>query len=487
MLKTDVFTPSRFTGKGRITLRGEEISYNTVSEDNVFYDDEGKPIASIFSYSYFRSGVEDIKPRPVLFGFNGGPGTSSMMVHVGFLGTKRVKYGDADDYALPLSPYESCDNDQCLLDIADLVLIDPVGTGFGRLLDESKKDLFYGIEPDAEAILTFIQAWLARYNRWQSPKYLVGESYGCTRASTVAGMGSLTGSDRAYSVAFDGIIMIGNTVTVGKYFQDQSPVYPAILAFPTLAAVNWYHNKPSDKSLEEFVEEAKQFADTEYLQSLYKGKRLTGDAREHIIERVIYYTGVSEEYLEKRELFLDDVEYRNQVTRNKNRSVSRLDGRITRPLHIPGLSEEKWGIRDDGAEGKYNPFFQAVLCGEVFPLLGIKWDRNFVNSSSLWDDWNNDIKGQNTSESLSSAMRRIPTMRTFFINGWYDICTQMGILYYTLDHSDLPMDRVFVKGYEAGHMAYLGEENIKAVTDDMYAFIKGGDPTKKRIQTTFED
>ncbi len=480
MLKTDIFTPSRFTGEGSITLRGKEIPYHTVSEDNVFYDDDGKAIASIFSYSYFRSDVEDVKNRPVLFGFNGGPGTSSMMVHVGFLGTKRVKYADeVDGDPIPLPPYESTDNAQCLLDIADLVLIDPVGTGFGRLLDETKKDLFFGIEPDAESILTFIQMWLARYNRWQSPKYMMGESYGCTRASTVAGMGSSTGSDRAYSVTFDGIIMVGNTVTLGTHFGDKSEIYPAVLAFPTFAAVNWYHNKPADQTVEEFVAEAKQFADTEYLLALYKGKTLVGDDREHIIERVIYYTGVSREYLEKRSLFLESVESRSQVARNKGRAVSRLDGRLTRPLHASGLSEEKWGPRDDGAVGKYNAFFQSVLCGEVFPLLGIKdWDRNFVNSHSLWASWNNDIKGQNTSESLSSAMRRTPTMRTFFVNGWYDICTQIGILYYTLDHSDLDMDRVFVKGYKAGHMAYLGEENIQEVTDDMYTFMTGGNPTK---------
>ncbi len=479
LLKTDIFKPSRFTGEGSITLRGKEIPYHTVSEDNVFYDDEGEPIASIFSYSYFRSDVEDTKSRPVIFGFNGGPGTSSMMVHVGFLGTKRIKYGEVDDDGTPLPPYESVDNDQCLLDIADLVLIDPVGTGFGRLIDESKKDLFYGIEPDAEAILTFIQTWLARYNRWQSPKYLIGESYGCTRASTVAGMGSLSGSDRAYSVAFDGIVMIGNTVNMGTHFGDKSPVYPAVLAFPTLAAVNWYHNNPSEQTVEEFVSEAKEFADTEYLQALYKGNNLEGEAREKIIEKIMYYTGVSREYLEKRELVLEAVEYRSEVAKNKKRAVSRLDGRITRPLHASGLNEDKWGPRDDGAVGKYNPFFQSVLCGEVFPLLGIeKWDRNFVNSHSLWGNWNNDIKGQNTSESLSSAMRRTPTMRTFFVNGWYDICTQIGILYYTLDHSDLPRDRIFVKGYKAGHMTYLGEDNIQEVTDDIYAFIKGEDPTK---------
>ncbi|MGI6621335.1 MAG: S10 family peptidase [Bacillota bacterium] len=478
ILKTDVFTPSRFTGKGSITLRGVEVPFHTVSEDNVFYDDEGKPIASIFSYSYFRSDVENVDSRPVIFAFNGGPGTSSMMLHVALLGPKRVKYGDVDDDGLPLPPYESCDNPQCLLDIADIVMVDPVGTGFGRLLDESKKSLFYGIEPDAEAFLTFVQAWLNRYNRWKSPKYLVGESYGCTRAATVVGMGSLSGSERAYSVTFDGLILIGNTVTVGKFFSDQLPVYSSVLAFPTLAAINWYHNRPSDQMVEEFVAEARQFADTEYLLALYQGESLDKETRERIIERVMYYTGVSREYLEKRALFVEDTEFRREVIRHKGRSVARLDGRITRPLYTPLLDEDKWGIYDDAAEGKYNPFFQSVLCGDVFAMLGIKTNRNFVNSHSLWRKWKYGIKGMNTSRSLSAAMRRTPTMRVFFINGWYDICTQIGILYYTLNHSGLPKDRVFVKGYPAGHMTYLGEDNIQAVADDMYTFITGGDPTR---------
>ncbi|MBR4879592.1 MAG: hypothetical protein IKU13_07165 [Clostridia bacterium] len=478
LLKTDVFTPSRFTSEGVIELRGNKVPYHTVCEDNVFYDNEGKAIASIFSYSYFRSDVEDVKNRPVMFCFNGGPGTSSMMVHAGFLGTKRLKYGECDDIGLPLPPYESVDNAQCLLDICDLVIIDPVGTGFGRLLDESKKDMFYGIEQDAEAILTFIQKWLAKYNRWQSPKYMCGESYGCTRASTVAGIGSAGASDRAYSIAFDGLILIGNTVTNGDHFGAPKQIYPAVLAFPTLAATHWYHNHPSEQTVEEFVAEAKQFADTEYLLALYQGERFQGEAREKMIEKIMYYTGVSREYLIKRELVVEDVEFRGEVCRKQGKSVARLDGRITRPLYS-GMEEAKWGMRDDPAVGKYDPFFQSVLEGELFPQLGIvDFDRNFVNSHSLYLSWNNTIKGRNTAQCLNAAMTRVPGMRTFFVNGWYDICTQIGILYYTLDHSGLPMDRIFVKGYKAGHMAYLGEDLIQELTDDMYNFIKGEDPTK---------
>ena len=477
---SDVFKPSRFESKGSITLRGVNINYHTVCEDNVFYDETGKPLASVFSYSYFRDGVADIKKRPVIFAFNGGPGTSSMMVHIGFLGTTRIKYGNIDDGSIPLPPYESCDNPQCLLDIADLVLVDPVGTGLGRLLDEESYSKFYGIEEDAEALLAFIQMWLARYNRWQSPKYLCGESYGCTRAAVAAGLGSIHGSARAYSMAFDGIIFIGNTVTNSKYFAEDMKIYPAVLAFPTLAAANWYHNHPSDQSVEDFVAEAKRFADTEYLLALYRGESLVGEEREHIIERVMYYTGVGRDYLVTRNLHLEDEDFRSEVARKLGKSVARLDARITRPLYEKEVEEHTIGRWDDPSEGKYNPFFQSVLLGELFPKLGIKdFDRTFVSTAHLDAKWNHNTKERTTAQHLAAAMRRIPGMRAFFINGWYDICTQIGILYYALDHSSLPMDRVFVKGYPSGHMAYLGEDNIEAVTSDMRTFIMGQDPTRK--------
>ena len=197
-----------------------------------------------------------------------------------------------------------------------------------------------------EAFLTFVQAWLARYNRWKSPKYLVGEKLRLHTGYHCCRHGFSRGPDRAYSVTFDGLVLIGNTVSVGKYFMQGLQIYPAVLALPTLAAVNWYHNRPSDQTVEEFVAEAKQFADTEYLLALVPGKvPRKEEIRERIIDRAMYYTGVSREYLEKRALFVDDVEFRREVIRHKGRSVARLDGRITRPLYAPLLDEEKWGIR----------------------------------------------------------------------------------------------------------------------------------------------
>ncbi len=478
LLRTDVFEPLRFTSEGnKLTVNGKSLTYNTVSEDNVFYDDDGKAIASMFTYSYFRTDIEDNTNRPVIFCFNGGPGTSSEMVHTGYVGPTRLKYAkDIDDPATPLPPYESVDNEYCLLDVADLVVIDPVGTGFGRLIDQSKKDLFLGIEPDATSFNTMIQKWLDRYERWKSPKYLMGESYGCTRATTIVGMSTFGDQDRAYGTAFDGVILIGNTVTGGQSFHANKPVFEGVLSIPTLAAVHWYHHHPSTQKLEDFVYEATNYANDEYLRMLMKGEAMTDEEKESVIEKLGYYTGVSREYLEARNLVIEDVTYRSEVCKTEGKSVSRLDGRITRPLYELGLSNDTWGVKDDPAPGKYDPFFEGVLRGDVFKKLNIKTDRSFMNSSRFYESWNNNIKDRNTAQCLADTMRRMPTMRAFFINGWYDLCTETGILWYTLNHSNFPKDRIYFKGYESGHMAYLGEKNVKLVCDDIRKFVTGKAP-----------
>lgn len=473
--KPDSFKPARFEAEGSITLNGKTIPYRTVAEDNVFYDAAGKPIASIFSYSYFRSDVEETKSRPVIFGYNGGPGSSSMYVHAGFLGARRIVYGEVDrPTALP--PYEVIDNPDCLLDIADVVLVDPVGTGYGVLLDEEHGKDFFGIEEDAEALLTFIEQWMHRYNRWLSPKYLVGESYGCTRSAVAAGMAATSGRERSYGIAFDGIVMIGNTVTVGKYFGRELPVERPVICFPTFAALNWYHNHPTEQSLEEFVYEAKAFADTEYLLALYKGESLQGEEREHIIERLMYYTGVSRSYLEDRNLSIDAPTFRSEVAREKGYAVARFDGRITRPFYTPKLVEDKVGLWDDASSDRYGPYFFGALTGDILPRMGVKLDRQYVSSAGAGMNWNREEKKGTTGEHLRNAMRRTPGMRTFFANGWFDGATDCGHIFYTRDHAGLPNDRVCFKGYPSGHMIYIGEENIHNLCSDIRTFILGGTP-----------
>lgn len=474
-IKPDDFRPARFESEHSIELNGQIIPYRTVSEDNVFYNAEGKPAASIFSYSYFRTDVKDVSSRPVIFAYNGGPGSSSIYVHTGFFGTRRVSYGEPDRPSA-FGPYEVIDNPDCLLDVADLVLIDPVGTGYGMLLDEKEKDQFLGIEADAEALLNFIEAWCLRYKRGLSPKYLIGESYGCTRSATAAGIAAVGGKERAYGVAFDGIVMIGNTVTVGEYFGKNVPVEDSVIGFPTYAGVNWYHNHPYEQTVEEFVAEAKAFADEEYLLALYRGEALADEKKEEIIEKVSYYTGVSREYLIAHGLKIDDNDYRQEVLKKQGKAVSRYDGRITRPLLSPWKDEEQKALWDDATADRYDTYFYAALTGDILPYLNVSLDRTYVNMTMYYKDWNRESKSGTTGEHLRNAMTRRPGMRTFFANGWYDLCTEFGHVYYTVDHAGLPRDRVFVKGYRSGHMIYIGEENARELSQDIRAFVLGGKP-----------
>ena len=471
-IRPDQFEPLRFEAEHVITIRGQKIPFRVISEDNVFYDEQGKPVASVFSFSYFRSDVANPSARPVIFAYNGGPGSASMYVHAGFLGPRRITYGEPDRPSA-FGPYTVIDNPDCLLDIADLVLVDPVGTGYGMLLNEDAKDQFLGIEPDAEALLSFIESWTLRYQRGLSPKYLIGESYGCTRSAVAAGIAATNGKERAYGVAFDGIVMVGNTVTVGEYFGKGLPVESSVIGFPTYAGVNWYHNRPSDQSAEEFIMEAKAFADEDYVLALYKGEALEEEKKEEIIRKVTYYTGVSREYLVNHGLKIDDNDFRQEVLRKKGKAVSRYDGRVTRPLLEPWVDEEKKALWDDAMADRYDAYFYAALTGDLFPYLGIRSDRTYVNMTMYYKTWKKECEFGTTGEQLRNAMTRRPGMRVFFVNGWFDLCTETGFVFHTMNHAGLPKDRTFFKGYPSGHMIYIGEENIHVLCEDIRSFILG--------------
>ncbi len=480
-LDASTFVPQRFESDGVVEIKGQKIPYHTVSEDNVFYED-GKAIASIFSFSYFRSDVTDTTNRPVIFAFNGGPGSASMYVHAGFFGAKRIKY-DKVDRETSLPPYEVIDNPDSLLDIADIVCVDPVGTGFGLLLDESRDKDFFGIEQDANAFLYFVEMWLNRYNRFASPKYLAGESYGCTRCAVAAGMANGGwGKNRGFGLKFDGLVLIGNTVTVGKYFNREVMTEESVLFFPTFAGIHWYHNHPSNQSVDEFCYEAKDFADTEYLLALYKGDRLVGEERERIIEKLQYYTGVSRQYLVDNDLRIDEFGFRREVIKDKGLSVSRYDGRVTRPLIRPFKDEIADGEGRDATAQRYDGLFYGALRGTILPALNVKMDRQYLMFRGFEKDgkytWDTEEKGGTTGQRLREAMNGSFGMRVFFANGWYDDCTEIGMAFYTIDHAGLDHDRVFIKPYKSGHMIYISEENTQELSRDIRAFVEGKDPTK---------
>ena len=366
------------------------------------------------------------------------------------------------------------------MDEADIVVIDPVGTGYGVLLDDSHAKDFFGIEEDAEALLAFIEKWLRKYNRFNSPKYLAGESYGCTRCAVAAGIscGGM-GAKRGYGIKFDGLILIGNTVTVGKYFNEGVEVEHSVLYFPTYAAINWYHNHPSNQNVDEFALEAKKFADKEYLLALYKGEALVGEEKEKIIQKLMYYTGVSRQYLEMHALKIDEKGFRLEVVKDKGLSISRYDGRLTRPLVVPFAQEIEKQEGGDATAQRYDGFFYAALNGTILPSLNVKMDRQYLTFRNFWGDgtykWNTEEKGGNAFYRLREAMNGSRGMRVFFANGWYDDCTEIGMVYYTIDHAGLDHSRVFMKPYKSGHMIYISEENTKELAQDISKFIRGED------------
>lgn len=474
----DPFHPAHFHSDGTLQLNGQTVSYRTVSEDNVFYDDSGNAIASVFSFSYFRN-EENPSDRPVLFCFNGGPGSSSMLIHAGCFGTKRIAYPESVVEHPSLPPYKVIDNPNCLLDAADLVMVDPVGTGFARLLDPAAKEQFLGIEADAEALVVFIQHWLTKYHRWNSPRYLVGESYGCTRAVTAAAIACSNGKKDSYHLAFNGIICIGNTITTASYFNRGIPVEYAVEALPTMAAIHWYHHlSDSGIPLEEFVSKARQFADHDYLIALHKGIFLTDAEKAQLAEQLMYYTGVSEEYLEKRDFRLERISFCKEVLRKDKKVVSVYDGRFARQEFLPQIDEESGRFFSDASMARYGTACQAALHSAILPALGIHdFDRVYIASTSYGSElekaplWNFETERYHSADRLSFVMNAIPGMRLMFINGYYDLCTQTGVLRHTLSHAHVDPDRIHLKEYPSGHMAYIGEENVRDISNDIREFI----------------
>ena len=458
---------SRFTSKGEIVLRGERIPYHTVCEDNFFLADDGHPVATIFSYAYFRSDVQDPSTRPVLFCYNGGPGCGSLWVHLGLFGPRRLKLGKDELRISPTPPFELEDNPYCLLDMCDLVMVDPPDTGLGRLVDESAASDFFDADGDVRAMAMFIDQWLTRYHRHNSPVLLGGESYGTFRSAKL--VGELLGagplvreSPTILGISVSGIMLLGSA------FLEDLPVEKSVLNLMSMAATNHYHHPEGKPGLREFVDEAYDYAQGEYISALYWGDELSPEKKKAVAQKLAYFSGVNEEFWMSHNLRLNDMrEYMNLVLESEGKAVGYYDGRYTWPLSktFPNAN----GIADDAAMGQYTPGFQAAFA-LLRDELGITFDRSSKSlNMGINQLWNRKFKAS-PSQSLAGAMRRNRKLRVFFASGLYDLCTTAGNARYLASHSNLDMSRVKRGEYPSGHMAYLGEESMKLLCEDMREF-----------------
>ncbi len=462
-LQSEKFTPSVFRASGVVTIGGQEIPYNSVCQDNVLFDEAGEETGSMFTYSYFRSDVADVSLRPVVFFFNGGPGSGSLWLHAGLFGPIRMTFADDEAVNVPqVAPFYTVDNHLCLLDICDLVFIDPVGTGWGRLLNKEAASTFYGMDEDAESFKVLIHMWLSRYKRWGSPKYLLGESYGTVRAALLSD--KLGGQGKELSaVGLDGIILLGNAMgNAGPMLLFDAE--PALLALPTMAAANWYHNRPAGE-LKAFVDECYAFCENEYVLALFKGDALCDSEKQRIAEKVAHFSGLSVKEILKQNLRPDMTLSWQQLLADRGLEIGRLDGRYTMPFGTRSGTEAV-------ALSQYTPAFMSAMCGPIKDSLGIDFEREYYAITRRDGyEWKRESEHL-PYECLASSMRRNQNLRVMFATGYYDMACQIGQARYLATHGGYPQERVEIYEYPSGHMAYLGEESAAAFAGDTRRFIE---------------
>ena len=451
---------------------GQTIDYVATTGETYLYDKDDKPTAAIFSTSYVKAGKPDPK-RPVTFLFNGGPGSGSLWLHMGAFGPKRVLVpSDAKDDDAP--PYPIVDNPMSLLDVTDLVFIDPVGTGFSRTLGKTDPKEFWGVTADAKSIAQFIRIWLRDNGRWNAPKYLGGESYGTTRSAAV--VRELEGSYN--DVALNGVILISTILDFGAQAEVPGNEMPYIINLPSMTATAWYHNRLPDRpaDLGPLLAEARAFATGDYAAALLKGNKLEAQERAAVRARLARLTGLSETFLDRADLRVTPGRFYKELLRDRGLTVGRLDSRYT------GTDYDNAGEQPDndpsfyGIDGAYT----AAINSYVRSDLKLKMDRDYVTIGGVRDwDWR---IGQNRDSSiylnvapyLGQAMRENSGLRVFVGQGYYDFATPFFGAEFSLSRTGIPADRVSFHYYDAGHMMYVRDDDLTKLSTDIRAFIRAG-------------
>jgi len=460
----------KFVTSHRGVFDGLEVNYTATAEDTILKNGHGEPAGAIFSFSYVRQGVKDPTNRPVTFVFNGGPGSSSVWIHVGALGPYRVAF---DDVAHPqtVGPFRVVENPLSPLDATDLVFIDPVGTGFSRFVGNGKPEDFYGVEADGKATLNFIEQWLTKNRRWASPKFVIGESYGTVRAAVLAKLmgGGPSGGGVLPGVSLNGIAIVGTALS----FTAGDISTQGLL--PSLAATAWYHNKIDKKgrTFDAFMRDVREFDSTEYAVALYAGNRLPDNQRHAIASRLAAMTGLSEGFVLEHDLRISGHDFANELLRDQKTQVGQYDSRFT--LGSKGAANDP--VADDPAMGQYSAAFVAGFHQYIREVLQVAVDQPYqvISFSEVNSRWSWGPLGMLAShaEDLEAAMRRNPSMQLLVASGYYDLVTPFAQAEYVVGHTAIPADRVQYKTYESGHMVYLGEPAARAFVADIRKLVSG--------------
>ncbi len=447
----------------------EHFSYTVTTGMMPIRGEKGEKEADVFFMAYTRDEGADRATRPLMFSFNGGPGSASVWLHLGAVGPKRVQM--LDDGNLPAPPYRLVDNPESWLEHTDLVFIDPVGTGYSRSTKPELGKKFWGVKGDIESIGEFIRLYLTRYSRWTSPLFLVGESYGTTRAA------GLSDHLLDHGIALNGIVLVSSILHFQTASFSKGNDLPFVLFLPTYAATAWYHKRLApdlQDSLAATLAEVEHWAETEYAAALMRGDALTPEERADVVAKLARYTGLDSRYVEECNLRVEIFRFCKELLRAQRRTVGRLDSRI-KGLDALAVSETP---DFDPSMSAIRPPYTALFNDYVRNSLKYETDEEYYilggGIKNPWD-WNIDRMGYaDTSEALRAAFAKNPYMKLFVASGYYDLATPYFATEYTLAHMGLDpslRDNIKTAEYEAGHMMYIHTASLTKLKEDVSVFL----------------
>ncbi|RMF68784.1 MAG: peptidase S10 [Alphaproteobacteria bacterium] len=484
--------------QGTVTVRGRRIVYEAVAGTIVVHakghedgvpcprgrDAKGRseqpPAEAAMSFVAYFAKKGGSRPRPVTFFFNGGPGSSTVWLHMGAFGPRRVVTSDAAH--TPPAPYRLVENGDSLLDVSDLVFIDAPGTGFGRMAGKDAKKAFWGVDQDARAFAEFIQRFLTRFDRWNAPKFLFGESYGTTRAAVLSHL-----LERRYNIALNGVVMLSQilnfTLSIDGPESNPGVDLAYALALPSFAATAWYHGKLPDapEKLEDLLPAVEAFATGPYLDALMKGAALSEKERRAVAAQLHRYTGLPVDYILRANLRISGGEFEQTLLLPDEKTTGRLDARFAGPTMDPLAKNAAY----DPMDAAIDAAFVAAYNEYARRVLGFPADRKFKVYADVFRDWEFKHRqpGQgfafpgpvNVMPDLAAAMAYDPNLKLLVTGGYFDLGTPFYAARYEIAHLPMParlQKNVTFRFYHSGHMIYLHEPSLKALHDDVAAFIR---------------
>ena len=457
---------------GSVVINGQTIRYTATAGTLLLRNDKNEPTASMFYVAYTKDGSNPTH-RPLTFLYNGGPGSSSIWLHMGAFGPMRIEVSNAQP--TPPPPYGIVPNQYSLLDKSDLVFIDAIGTGYSRVVGKGTDKMFWGVDQDVASFGQFIERYITLNNRWNSPKYLLGESYGTTRSANLADWLQQNG------IALNGVILQSTILNYGDTFPGTDLEY--ITYLPSYAAIAWYHNKLPNKpaDLSAFLAQVRSFARGEYADALFQGSSLPQSQYDEVLAKLHQYTGLSEQYLKNANLRVSPPRFRAQLLRDEDRTIGRYDARYE-GINMDNAEEYP---DYDASDSSIGPAFTAAWNWYVTNKLKYPttdtYRVTYYKIIREWD-WHHRLPGggqfftpplPDVAANLGDAMRKDPHLKVFSANGWFDLATPFFKTEYDLDQLDLPPEiyrNIQFHYYPSGHMLYLSVPVLKQYKDDLAKF-----------------